>query len=419
MRRVALPEGCDLYIGVIDHDDRDGDSRRIAAAAQTVSDFGIAAECGRCRSDPARAPGLLDSHRIAPEEGWPGGPGRYILLRRTACPERSNRSMEAMMIPRLIAVAAAVAALAAATAAPTSWAGPKVLDLTHPIPTYKPMAKDPTKADMNRPWGDARRFPSFGAPAILSMVKFPTSQGHFDLGTLTVGEHHGTHIDSPGHYVNNKGSMEAAGTPPGKRRLVHQLTAEDLIGRIVLIDISGRVQAELDKNGGKPSPDKSVTDFSNSSPNVVGADDIAAVADKLQNGDWLVLNLGWSRFYFQGADFMKDPYINGFNHPGLSKAGVDKLIEVLEARKVRINGIVADNIGIDSGQSGVGDDDKWTNSWHAHVRLLQRGILFVENAANLGLLAQVDDPGKCLLTVGAPKHIRGTGGPSRVMAICN
>ena len=132
--------------------------------------------------------------------------------------------------------------------------------------------------------------------------------------------------------------MEAGGIAPGKRKLAHQLTAEDLIGRVVLIDISGRVQAELDKNGGKPSPDKSVTDFSNSSANVVGADDIAAVAGKLRDGDWLVLNLGWSRFYFQGADFMKDPYINGFNHPGLSKAGVDKLIEVMDARKVRDKG---------------------------------------------------------------------------------
>ena len=192
------------------------------------------------------------------------------------------------MNPRLVAAAAAIATLAVATAQ----AAPKVLDLTHPIPTYKPMANDPMKADMNQPWGDARRFPSFGPPAILAIGQFPTSDGHFDLGTLTVGEHHGTHVDTPGHYINNKASMEAGGIAPGKRKLAHQLTAEDLIGRVVLIDISGRVrvQAELDKNGGKPSPDKSVTDFSNASANVVGADDIAAVADKLQDGDWLVLN---------------------------------------------------------------------------------------------------------------------------------
>lgn len=90
----------------------------------------------------------------------------------------------------------------------------------------------------------------------------------------------------------------------------------------------------------------------------------------------------------------------------------------MDEKGVRIGGIIADNIGIDSGQSAVGDDDKWTNSWHAHVRLLQRGICFVENGADLGKLAMVDNPDACTLVVGAPKHVRGTGGPSRVMAIC-
>ena len=61
------PAGCELFLGVIHHDDRDGDRRRITAAARTVSDFGIATECGWGRGDPARAPGLLDSHRIALE----------------------------------------------------------------------------------------------------------------------------------------------------------------------------------------------------------------------------------------------------------------------------------------------------------------------------------------------------------------
>ena len=42
-------------------------------------------------------------------------------------------------------------------------------------------------------------------------------------------------------------------------------TVDDLIGPVVLIDISSRVRAELDKNGGKPSPDPKTTNFSNSS----------------------------------------------------------------------------------------------------------------------------------------------------------
>lgn len=294
-----------------------------------------------------------------------------------------------------------------------------VIDLTHPIPTFKPMEGDPMKPDMSQPYEDIGVFPTFGGHAVFAMGKFPTNQGHFDLGTLVLAEHHGTHLDTSAHYVNDAGSMEAGGIAPGDRKLAHQLGAQDLIGRVVLVDISGRVQTELDKNGGRPSNDTAVTDFSNGSRNVVGADDIAAVADQLDNGVWLVLNLGWSKFYFEGGDFVKDPYVNAWNHPGLSKAGVDKLIEVMDAKNIRIAGIIADNIGIDSGQSAIGEDDKWTNSWHAHVRLLQRGLLFVENAANLDQFASVSDPSNCLLSVGAPKHVRGTGGPSRVMAICN
>ena len=64
---LSLPKGCELYLGVIHHNDREGDRRRIAAAMQAVGSFGIATECGWGRGDPTRAPGLLDSHRIALE----------------------------------------------------------------------------------------------------------------------------------------------------------------------------------------------------------------------------------------------------------------------------------------------------------------------------------------------------------------
>jgi kynurenine formamidase len=300
-------------------------------------------------------------------------------------------------------------------AAGTIQAGSYTVDLSHPIPTFAPMADDPMKPDMSKPYLDSKPIPTFGQQTVFTLSKFPTNQGHFDLGTLILSEHHGTHMDTPGHYVNNAGSQESAGMPIGERKLAHQLTSDDLTGKTVVIDISNRVATELAKNGGKPSPDISVTDFSNSSVNVVTADDIRAVADKLENGSWLVLNLGWSQFYFSGIDFAKDPYINGWNHPGMNKEAVDALIDVMDKKKIRISGIITDNIGIESGQSAIGDDDKWTNSWHAHVRLLQRGIMFVENATNLDQIAMARS---CILVVGAPKHVRGTGGPSRVLGLC-
>ncbi len=299
----------------------------------------------------------------------------------------------------------------------STFAASFIVDLTHPIPTFKPMAGDPMKPDTTQPWLDSKPIPTFGQQSILTISQFPTNWGHFDLGLLVLAEHHGTHLDTPAHYVNKPETMEKDGTPPEKRPTAERLGADDLVGKVVLIDISGRVQTELAKNGGKPNPDIKITDFSEKSANVVTPDDISAVADQLEDDVWLVLSLGWSDFYFQGADFVKDPYINAWNHPGLARAAVDRLIEIETQKGIRIQGIVADNIGIESGESAKGIDDKWTDSWYAHRRGLQRGWKYVENATNLGQLAMAK-PGSCTLIVGAPKHVRGTGGPSRVIALC-
>ena len=295
--------------------------------------------------------------------------------------------------------------------------GSFIVDLTHPIPTFQPMEGDPMKPDMSKPWLDSTAIPSFGQQTVLAIGQFPTNQGHFDLGTMVLSEHHGTHIDSTAHYVNNAETLETGNPAADQRKYMHMLDGGDLSGQIVLVDISARIQAELDKNGGRPSPDSSVTDFSDESGNAITADDIAAVADGIDDGVWLVLNQGWSGFYFQGADFGKDPYINAWNYPGLTPAAVDKIIEIENAKGVRINGIMSDVIGVETGQNSRGEDEAWTNSWYAHVKGLQRGWKLIENGNNLGQLAMAT-PGSCMLVAGALKHVRGTGGPARILAFC-
>ena len=115
---------------------------------------------------------------------------------------------------------------------------------------------------------------------------------------------------------------------------------------------------------------------------------------------------------------MQSPYINGWNFPGFTEAACDKIIELEDKKGVRINGLVADNIGIDSGQNGAGPKgDLVTDSWHCHLRGLQRGWKFVENAANLGQLAEATAD-NCSLFVGVPKLVNGTGAPARIMASC-
>ena len=54
-----------IYLGLIHHDDREGDRARIDAARGFLPTFGIASECGWGRTDPQRLAGLLESHRLA------------------------------------------------------------------------------------------------------------------------------------------------------------------------------------------------------------------------------------------------------------------------------------------------------------------------------------------------------------------
>ena len=56
-----------FYLGLIHYDDHAGDRARIAAAKRHWQRFGVSTECGWGRSEPARVPGLLRSHRLALE----------------------------------------------------------------------------------------------------------------------------------------------------------------------------------------------------------------------------------------------------------------------------------------------------------------------------------------------------------------
>ncbi|HSB61084.1 MAG TPA: hypothetical protein VLI67_05155 [Vicinamibacteria bacterium] len=62
---LAGHEDTVLYLGLIHYDDAAGDRARLAAARAFVPSFGVASECGWGRTDPARVPGLLRSHRAA------------------------------------------------------------------------------------------------------------------------------------------------------------------------------------------------------------------------------------------------------------------------------------------------------------------------------------------------------------------
>lgn len=67
MADLSLPPNTEVYLGLIHHDDAEGDQARIGAARRIRPTFGISTECGWGRTDPQRVPGLIAAHRIAME----------------------------------------------------------------------------------------------------------------------------------------------------------------------------------------------------------------------------------------------------------------------------------------------------------------------------------------------------------------
>jgi hypothetical protein len=58
-------KGTHLYLGLLQHDDAVGDQRRMSAGRRVVRTFGVAAECGFGRTNPANMPVILTAHRRA------------------------------------------------------------------------------------------------------------------------------------------------------------------------------------------------------------------------------------------------------------------------------------------------------------------------------------------------------------------
>jgi kynurenine formamidase len=299
-------------------------------------------------------------------------------------------------------------------------------DLSHIVPVFMPLNGDRTKSDLSKPWADSR--PVAGSGGMLGVRtpkrKMTTRHGYLQWGYTYLEEHYSTHVDSTDHFITTDDNMKNVSAPD--ERGMSEIPLNELVGAIVYIDISGRVEKELAKNNGIPSIDLEKTNFDDTTGINVTAADIDAIAEHLVDGTYIVVNTGWEKFYFGApaadGDNWKHPYNNNLNHPGVSREATDRLIEIEEKRGIRIAGIVTDNIGVESGHSLRGDQgtdkvDMTQLVMYMHSAGLQRGWKLVENAANLHVLGNYQ-PGDCDLIIGAPKVAGASGTPSRLIAMC-
>jgi kynurenine formamidase len=181
-------------------------------------------------------------------------------------------------------------------------------------------------------------------------------------------EHTGTHLDVPAHFIFGG-------------RTTPQLTLDELIAPLAVVDISGRAAGD---------PDTMVT-----------VDDLRAYERKhgrIRRGSFVAMDSGWdaragSEAAYRNAD------ASGTSHfPGWSGEAVAWLVDERE-----IVGIGVDTLSLDPGRA---------TAFVAHVTLLGANRFGVENLANLAKIP----PKGATAFVGVIPWEEGSGGPARVLA---
>ena len=211
-------------------------------------------------------------------------------------------------------------------------------------------------------------FPVFtgATPARETINDFPTSG--FYAQRWTFGEHSGTHMDAPGHFV------------PGGR-LSPQITPQELVAPIVVIDITA-------KAAGNPNA-------------MVELEDLRSFErrhGRIPKGALVAGDSGWAAkvgdpLLFKGGDMFPN-----YNFPGWSEEAALWLVENRD-----ITGIGIDTLSLDPGNS---------LTFPVHVNFLATDRYGLENLAGLGEIP----PRGATAYVGLIPWEEGSGGPCRVIA---
>jgi kynurenine formamidase len=191
--------------------------------------------------------------------------------------------------------------------------------------------------------------------------------------TLTIGEHVGTHLDAPIHWVTGQDGNDVASVKP-----------EQLIGPACVIDKT----AETESNNGY----------------LLTADDLnswEAENGRIPDGAWILFRTGWQTRAQDETAFLNV----GENGP--ETPGPDVEASKWLASERNISGFGTETVGIDAGSAGGMDPP-----FPLHNFLLGAGRLGLTQLANLDRLPITG----ALIVVSPLKLVGGTGSPSRVFA---
>lgn len=191
---------------------------------------------------------------------------------------------------------------------------------------------------------------------------------------IHTGEHIGTHIDAPVHWISGKGGHDVSTIPPAR-----------LVGPAVVLDFTAQVAANNDY--------------------LVTVEDIKAWEAEhgaLPENAWVLLRTGWDKFANDREAFLNVDE-TGSHTPGITAEAAKWLAE-----ETKISGLGVETVGIDAGRGAELDPP-----FAAHYHLLgndKYGITSLQNLSKLPATGAV-------LVVAPLPIVGGTGSPTRVFAL--
>jgi kynurenine formamidase len=237
----------------------------------------------------------------------------------------------------------------------------EIVDLTQPLSESTPVIKLPP--------------PFANTPGLsrMEISRYNDPGPAWAWYTLEIGEHVGTHLDAPIHWITGKNGNDVASVAPA-----------NLIGPACVVDKTAETSAD-------PGYLLTASDL----------EQWEAENGRIPDNAWVLLRTGWGARAHDEAAFLNT------GEQGPVTPGPDVQAARWLAYERPISGFGVETVGIDAGAAGGFDPP-----FPVHSFLLGAGRLGLTQLANLERLPSTG----ALIVVSPLKLVGGTGSPSRVFA---
>ena len=238
----------------------------------------------------------------------------------------------------------------------------RVVDLTNPLSAQTPALRLPA------PFENLIDF------SLEKVSEYDEPGPFWKHSNIHTGEHIGTHIDAPVHWISGREGHDVSTIPPHR-----------LVGPAVVIDIRDRVAAN--------------NDF------LLDIADIHAWEAEhgaLPENGWLLVRSGWDAFANDQNAFLNADE-TGSHTPGITAEAAEWL-----ATQTPLSGFGVETVGIDAGRGA-----ELNPPFPAHYHLLGHDKYGITSLQNLGDLPVTG----AVLVVAPLPIVGGSGSPTRVFAL--